>query len=150
MIGYVLLVVIAIVMSLIVYQWVKTYIPKGGLECVDGVSVFLKDVTYDCDAGRLDITIENKGRFNVAGFFIHATTEDEQELATLDLSDKITDYNEDYWRPYKNAIAFTIGGGLFDTNTLTTESPDNEVTLRFDIMGLGDKKIEITPVRLWM
>lgn len=148
MIGYVLLVVIAIVMSLVVYQWVKTYIPKGGLECVDGVSVFLKDVTYDCNTGILDITMENKGRFNVAGFFIHATENIDDELATLDLSGEIvTDYNEGNWMPYRNAIAFTLGGRLFDTNTLTPTSPNNEVTLRFDIMGLGDKKIEITPVR---
>ncbi len=148
MIGYVLLIVIAIVMSLIVYQWVKTYIPKGGIECVDGVSVFLKNVTYNCNDGKLDITFQNNGRFDVAGFFIHATEAIGDDLATLDLSSKINvTHNPDDWMPYKNSIVFTLGGQLFDTNTLTPESPNNEAKLRFDYMGLGDKKIEITPVR---
>ncbi len=148
MIGYVLLVVIAIVMSLVVYQWIKTYVPKGGQECVDGVSIFLKDVIYNCSTGRLNITFKNNGRFDIAGFFIHATTSVDDELATLDLSDEIiTDYHADDWEPYSNSIAFTLGGELLNTNTLTTDSPDNEIELGFIYQGLQGKKIEISPFR---
>ena len=91
MIGYVLLVAIAIIMSMIVYQFIITYIPREALECPDGVSVFIKETKYDCTLGAetLEVTIKNNGLFSVAGYFIHATTEVGQELATLDLSGKI-------------------------------------------------------------
>ena len=87
MIGYVLLVAIAIIMSMIVFQFIRTYVPKDIVDCPDGVSVFIQEIKYDCDADTLDITIKNNGRFSIAGYFIHATTEEGQELATFDLSD---------------------------------------------------------------
>jgi len=35
-IGYVLLIAISIVISILVYQALKTYVPKEALECSDG------------------------------------------------------------------------------------------------------------------
>ena len=45
MIGYVLLVSFAIVISTIVYIWMKTYAPAPSLECADGVSVMIKEIS---------------------------------------------------------------------------------------------------------
>ncbi|HJZ18579.1 MAG TPA: hypothetical protein VJ208_00550 [Candidatus Nanoarchaeia archaeon] len=87
-VGYILLVSIVIIMSVIVYQWISTYIPREDIECADGVSLFVQDYTLDCTDGSesLDLTIKNSGRFDVAGYFIHATTDSSQELAVTDLS----------------------------------------------------------------
>ncbi|MBU4069761.1 MAG: hypothetical protein KJ646_02155 [Nanoarchaeota archaeon] len=89
MIGYVLLITSAIVISGIVYQWMKTYVPKEGINCPDGVSVYIDEVKCEeivYNSFLLNLTLKNNGRFNIAGYFIHATNSSEQELATIDLS----------------------------------------------------------------
>ena len=43
MIGYILLITIGIAMSIIIFTWLKGYIPKESIECSEGVSVFIKN-----------------------------------------------------------------------------------------------------------
>ena len=59
MIGYILLIAIAIVISVVVYQWLKTYIPTEPLKCSDGVSVFVEDYTYNCTTNQFNFTLKN-------------------------------------------------------------------------------------------
>ena len=140
MIGYVLLVVIAIVMSLLVYQWVKTYIPKDAIECPEGSSMFIKEIIYDCEAESLDVTVKNNGLFSLAGYFIHATTTPTQKLATEDLSGKLDSGGIEHG----GSIIFATG----ENNDLTPDSPDNEETIKFtNVVGLKGLRIEIIPIR---
>ena len=132
-IGYVLLVTFAIVMGGIVYQWMKTYIPKDTLECDEGVSIFLKD--YSCNDLELSLTLKNNGRFNVAGYFIHATTDPSQELAVIDLSQEITGGG--------NKVGNVIRFGLGDENSM---KPNDEKTSIFQLTN-EIYSIEIIPVR---
>ena len=143
MIGYVLLVAIAIIMSLIVYQFIKTYIPREAMECPDGASIFVKEITYNCSADTLEVIVKNNGLFSIAGYFIRATTTAEEELATKDLSDLV---EEDYERHF-DSVVFAFPTDLV-TNSL---APSSEKVATFDVFGLEsdlvDKKIEIIPVR---
>jgi len=91
MVGYVLLIVFVIIIGGIVYQWLKTYIPAQALECPDGVSLFIKEATFDPSDSRLTVTLKNNGRFNLAGYFIHATNSSDQELPIIDLSGYLND-----------------------------------------------------------
>ena len=144
MIGYVLLVVIAIVMSLIVYQWVKTYIPKDAIECSEDVSVFLEKVEYDCTTEALDITVKNNGLFNIAGYFIHATEDIDDELATVDLSDKINSGGVEHG----GSIVFITCLGGDDISNCNTLIPNDARTSKFiNVENLAGHKIEIIPVR---
>ena len=47
MVGYVLLVTFAIIISVIVYNWMQSYVPQEDLECEDGVSLIIQK--YNCD-----------------------------------------------------------------------------------------------------
>jgi len=93
MIGYVLLVSFAIVMGVIVYNWMKTYVPTDTVECPDGVSVFIREIQCDTIVGGLDyslsLNLTNNGRFDVDGFYVRVTSTPEQKLATIDISKKI-------------------------------------------------------------
>ena len=93
MIGYVLLVSFAIIMGVIVYNWMKTYVPTDTVECPDGVSLFIRDIECYGVTGGLDYTlslnISNNGRFDVDGFYVRVTTGPDQKLATKDISKKI-------------------------------------------------------------
>ncbi|MCK5624924.1 hypothetical protein KAI04_03730 [Candidatus Pacearchaeota archaeon] len=139
MIGYILLISAAILMSVIVYTWLKTYVPNSALECPDTTSIFIK--SYTCDSNQLNLTIKNNGNFNVAGYFIRIANVSGQELATVDLSQKLV-------------VQFggvTIGNSvLFDeSNSGNSFAPNEEAINVFDIVGTETIYfIELTPIRI--
>jgi len=137
MIGYIFLITITIIISTIVYQQLRTYVPTEKVECPEGVSVFLKKVIYDCENKELNITLKNNGRFSVAGYFIAATNKSDQELATIDLSK----YNK------KEGV-----GGFVIFNFLRSEnsmSPNKEIKSVFDLSSSSSQfySLNIIPVR---
>lgn len=77
MIGYILLVSFVIVIALLSYSWMKSYVPRETIQCSDGVSVFIKGVICD-DLGegdyKITLTLKNNERFGVDGYFINGVT----------------------------------------------------------------------------
>ncbi len=70
MISYVLLVVIAIVMSVVVFSYLR-YVAnvEPVIDCNDGTSIIVEDYACDPDVDdRIQLTMRNNGRFNVKGF----------------------------------------------------------------------------------
>ena len=85
MIGYILLITFAVVIAAIVFQWLKSYVPQEGIECPDGVSLYI--ASYDNDgAGKLTLSLRNNGKFNFGGIFIRYSDDPEKEIAPFDLS----------------------------------------------------------------
>ena len=87
MIAYILLVVGAIAMGGLVYQWMKSYVPADEVKCDDGVSVLIESAICTEDGGiyNLDLKIKNNGRFSIAGVYIKATKDMEAKIATENL-----------------------------------------------------------------
>ncbi len=140
-IGYILLISVSIVMSILVYQWLKTYVPRDTPQCSEGTSVLIKKVLYDCteENEELNLTIKNNGRFSVHGFFIHVSNKTGEELAVIDISSNVTIEG----RLSGNSVVF---GGLSDNGL----APGKEETFSFDVREYGNKlvKIEIIPTRI--
>jgi len=136
MIGYIFLITITIIISTIVYQQLRTYVPTETLKCPEGVSVFLKEVAYDCNNKELNITLKNNGRFSIAGYFIAAADSPGKEIGTIDLSG----YNER-----------GIGGFvLFDVINENSMNPTKEVKSVFDLSNASSAQfysLNIIPVR---
>lgn len=135
MIGYVLLVAIAITLGVITYSWLKTYIPRGNIECPDGVSAFIKN--YSCEAGNLSITLKNNGRFNITGYLIRAGNSTDS-FATKDISRNVTSGEV----IASNAVIYLTGKNSF--------APGNEKTSTFSVANPpfdSIKIIEIVPAR---
>lgn len=140
-IGYVLLISIAIIISVIVYQWIKTYVPTEALQCTEGISVYVSNSTFDCSSpGNIfNLTIKNSGRFSIAGYYIHVSNESDQELSTIDISGNLDSGGEN-----RNGAILYTGGS---SNTI---NPGMERTSVFDLSDSGINKIysaEIIPVR---
>ena len=57
MIGYILLITFAVVIAAVVLTWLKTYVPRQGLECPDGVSIYILD--SELDRNDLVLTLRN-------------------------------------------------------------------------------------------
>lgn len=75
LISYVLLISISIALSVLVYNWLRFYVQETELEkCKEGIAIVIQD--YECFLanggvdGSLNITIKNKGRFNIDGFVL--------------------------------------------------------------------------------
>lgn len=141
MVSYVLLIVFVIIIGGIVYQWLKTYVPAQALECPDGVSLFIKEASFDPSDSQLIITLRNNGRFSLAGYFIHATNSSDQELPTIDLSSYLN-YTDGPGKIHGNSVLFlAAAGNLF--------APGAEKSYFFDIpSSIGEPYfIRITPTR---
>lgn len=137
-IGYILLITFAIVIAGVVYQWLKTYVPKEGIACPDGVSIYVSEYAFDKDLKELSLTLKNNGQFSIGGIFIHYSTDKTQEIAVNDLSASIIPKNK-YLNP---GIALgEIGENSFEPNS-------EDIKLSFDMSQINYiYAIEITPIR---
>ncbi len=143
MIGYVLLITIAVVMGGVMYAWMKSYVPTEELACPEGVSIIVTSHYYnntDPNNATINITIKNNGRFSFAGYYIKATNDPTQTLATIDLASRLIQTDSNLFK-YANAVI--LGGG--NQNTFT---PGNATYNLFNVSGMGKiETIELIPVR---
>ena len=138
MIGYVLLISIAVVMGTIVYQTLKTYIPSDIPGCPDDTSLYIK--SYSCDNTWLNFTLKNNGKFDVAGYFVHVSNISGQDLATRDISE------------YLNSGGIAAGGAvIYGSSSANGISPGDEIQSSFNLgdpVNLGQLYlIEVIPGR---
>ncbi|MFH1451829.1 MAG: hypothetical protein ABIF88_01505 [archaeon] len=90
MVAYALLISITISLSIFVYGWLKFYVAETDIgECSDDVNVVIQD--YICEPGygtpgTLNLTLKNKGLFNVDGFIVRVHNREGAEFGfyTLD------------------------------------------------------------------
>ncbi len=135
LVGYVLLITFVIFMGVIIYSWMKSYVPKNDLNCPDGTSLFIKD--YECDSSELNITLKNNGRFNVGGYFIRVTDTPQAGLATIDISQNLT----------SGGSTITPFGVKFQGND-NSLVPTYDETHIFDISDYAQiYSLEIVPLR---
>lgn len=140
MIGYVLLITFAIVMSVVVYNWMESYVPKEKVKCEDGVSLIVKN--YNCDSSELNITLLNNGRFSLAGFVIHGKENETAEIATIDLSENLTS------KKFVAEGKIYFGGGGANSLPSGAPYPGEGIFMTFNISSYDEiPEIEIIPVR---
>lgn len=75
MVGYVLMIVIALGISILVYPWLRNLVGSPNPQEICNEDVALVIDNYNCPTGihNITLTIRNQGSFNVSGFFIRAT-----------------------------------------------------------------------------
>ena len=135
-IGYVLLIGLAITTGLLVYPWFKSLASEGNLaECPDGTSLYVKEVV--CENGLLNITLRNNGRFNIAGYFIHGAGNSSDEIATIDLASSLIE-------EWGGKIVSGLGMVLFTSGNENTFKPGEERTHFFNL-GSDIEMIQIVP-----
>lgn len=136
-IGYVLLITFGLIMAVIGYNYLKTYVPRDMIECPDGTSIFIKD--YECNSTTLEITIKNNGKFNYAGYYIHAANTTEQEVATINLANN-------FEKDIENEATNISGTHIMFSPDENKMIPKREVTHIFTLDN-NIEILELTPVR---
>jgi len=142
MIGYVLLISFAIVMSYIVYDYLETLVPKPIPDCPEGVSVYIEDI--ECNSNdNLIITLRNNGRFSIAGYYIHVSNDSTKNLTNIDLSQSFLNITGSSGRLAVNSIIYIPL--LEDINSM---APGDERTSIFNLSSIQQiYSIEIEPLR---
>ena len=143
MIGYILLITFAIVIAGVVYQWLKTYVPKEGLACSDGVSIYVSDSDYNDTAKELNLILKNNGQFSVGGIYIYYSIDETREIASKDLSPWVIPKNN-HLNP-----GVRFGGLIIKKDNLNLFKPGGEdEIITFDVSGINFiHAVEITPIR---
>jgi flagellin-like protein len=140
-IGYILLIAIVVVISVFVFQWLRSYVPQSALTCPDGTAVSVPEYDYNCNENMFNFTLANTGTFSISGYFIHAS-DSTQEIATIDLS------------PYYAGSSQAPGSILFSYyNILDPGKSEGMVKNVFNLSSHSPPiagtltKIEIIPIR---
>lgn len=75
MVAYMFLVVIAVGLSVLVFAYLRTYVPKEQPECKEGISLVVQNYSCSVIGHNLSLTISNKGRFSVDAAYIRIAIE---------------------------------------------------------------------------
>jgi len=127
LVGYVLLVVLALGMSAAVYSFLNFYIPKDQPQCENDVSLIIQDVS--CQSQKLNVTLLNKGLFAVEGAFIKIGNASEVYKETLTSSD-----NDLFFVEYGSSVQTPPG-----------LHPGQTVNRSFDYASTGDWELQVEP-----
>lgn len=139
-IGYVLLIAFAILISAGVYAWLKTYVPREPLNCPDGVSIFVKEAGFNSSTGQLIVTVRNNGRFNTAGYFIYVSNNSAQKNPSIEISNYLQE--DEQTVKFGNSVLLSLTGD-------NSFSPGDERINVFNLStGMGELfSIRIIPTR---
>ena len=84
-VAYVLLIVIAISLSGLVYNWLRFQVTPSDVEqCPEGVTLIIKELI--CEGGKINLTLENKGTFTIEGFIIRVNNRTDAEFGVHGLA----------------------------------------------------------------
>lgn len=125
LIAYVLLIGLAITLSILVYNWLRFYVmPYESRTCPDGVSLIVQE--YSCNAGKINITVKNKGLFKINGYIIKVNNETDNLGKPKGLPIHLLD-----------SISFTLNPSEIHSKTWDYESAYGRLV-----------EIEIEPIRI--
>ncbi len=136
MVGYVLLIVIAVGIAAGVYAFLNFYVPKDNPKCPTDVSVNVREVK--CVGGYLNITLENRGLFSVDGAFVKIGNS--SRIARETLCFEGSRGNE--CNVYFNQETTTDGRKVLDEGL----KPGEMIMKSFNYTNLGEQELEVGPV----
>lgn len=80
-VSYVLLISIAFGISGIVYAWLTFFVTPGQeTNCNEDIALTISDYYYNCVTKELNLTIRNRGLFDVDGFTIRVNTKNDSKI----------------------------------------------------------------------
>jgi hypothetical protein len=126
MVGYVLLIVIAISISLLVFGFLKLYVPNDPPECPANINLIIESAS--CDSTEAIITLSNRGLFSVDS--VHISMGQQGRLAKEVIKSAEFDFG------------FSLGVELLPGDEWTS-SLSHGVNI-----DLGSEEIEIEPAML--
>ena len=85
-VSYVLLVVIALVISSLVFAFLKIYVPKEKPECKEGINVIIESAV--CIDHKIKLVVENRGLFTIKAIYVRVGAEGKEFKQWINDPDK--------------------------------------------------------------
>jgi hypothetical protein len=133
--GYVLLIVLAIGLAGAVFGYLKLYVPKEVPQCPTDVKLSIEDTT--CSGQTLTVTIANRGLFNVQGAYVRAGDEGAAHKTLVNCPDSS--------RPLPPDCTLYFNHGP-PTYILDSLKPGERNTQSYTYNETGSRQIEIEPI----
>ena len=105
-VSYVLLISITFIIAGMVYSWLTFYVTPGKeTKCEEGVSLTLRSYYYNCTTKALNLTLQNRGLFDIDGYIIRVGNQSNSEIGvySLNKTGKILNTSEVYVDIYVNS-----------------------------------------------
>ena len=134
-VGYVLLIVLAVGMAAAVYSYLKFYVPKDQPKCPDDVSLIIQNISCSASEGKFYITLTNKGLFTVQGAYIKVGESNKVYKTTINC-------------PNPNNLAFANCSLYFnDGLSFIPLNPGEFWSKTFSYnLGQGQRDVEVEPI----
>ncbi len=153
-IAYVLLVVMGISMAVVVSNWIKHYAESSEelQVCPEQVSLVIKDYLYNEYNNLLEITIQNKGYFDVDGFVVrvHDRAGAESGFYILNQTNITLEPKQEIIQSYNLSNEKYINLGLENDLTIVDVQSfifeDEEIVLCKDISSVKPVKQNLAPI----
>lgn len=115
-VSYTLLIVIALSISVLVYAYLKVYVPKEKPECKEGINLIIEEVNCNFTRKELSLVLQNRGLFKVETAFIRIGKSSELKKIVSG-ANPVTLYSNAgtlYLRPQESTylIAFNISSAV--------------------------------------
>ncbi|MEI7719167.1 MAG: archaellin/type IV pilin N-terminal domain-containing protein [archaeon] len=124
-VSYVLLISITFIIAGMVYSWLTFYVTPGKeTKCEEGVSITLRSYVYNCTTKAFNLTLQNRGLFDIDGYIIRVGNQSDSEIGvyTINKTGKILNTSEVYTDVYINSSHLD---SLDATNTLQKNMTGN-------------------------
>lgn len=137
-IGYVMLVIIALAVGALIFTWMRGFAPAESNTCRDGISLAI--VQTECDENWLNLTSKNNGRFNVGGYSIIASVNPDSTIGSVPLAGHwVRSGSHEAFNTSTSALLFVPANGL--------NLSENRTDV-FNLSGIGNLSfIQILPIR---
>ena len=86
-IGYILLISIAIGLSVMVYNWLLNYLPGETAECPDSVHLDLRSLSCQGIHRQLNFTVRNNGHHTFDGFIVKVNDRPDARMGVFTIDD---------------------------------------------------------------
>lgn len=129
-IGYVLLIGLALGLAGGVYTYLANYVPSTNEQCSTDVQLVIQQV--ECSNQKVNITLVNRGLFSVDGVYVRVG--EEGRLAKEDLTD---------CTPLKCNLYFINYNAALYQNGL---APGQSVSYEESYSGTGESEVEVQPL----
>jgi flagellin-like protein len=86
-VSYVLLISITFVIAGVVYSWLMFYVTPGKeTKCEEGISLTIRGYFYNCSTKQFNLTIQNRGLFDVDGYILRVNNQSGSDMGVYTLN----------------------------------------------------------------
>ena len=135
-VSYTLLIVIALSLSVMVYSFLKVYVPKETVSCNQDTIIILQDYSCSSQTKKLNLTLLNKGLFKADAAYVRFGNSTQKIKAQI---------NENSFLMYgpENTPGLNPGESFFSSYNLNLINSPGEYGLEIQPVMIMDKKLVV-------